>query len=218
MAMITWDASGEKKFEVGCDRGVLYVQGEGGTYPNGVPWNGLSNVTESPEGAEATDIWADNQKYGSIRSAEVSKGTIEAYWYPDEFQACMGKEELVEGVSIGQQNRKTFGFSYRTMINSDAGEEGYKIHLVYGATASPSQESHDTINESPDVSPFSWEYDTVPVNVTGKKPSATLTIDSTKISPEALTAIEAKLYGDASGEPQLPLPDEIKTIIETATA
>lgn len=219
MSRIEWDAAGEKKYEMGVDRGVLYPQASGGTYPKGVPWNGLSNVTESPEGAEATDIWADNIKYGSIRSTEVAKGTIEAYTYPPEFEPCQGKAELIQGVTIGQQDRTAFGFSYRTMIGSDVPSETeqYKIHLVYGATASPSEESHDTINDSPEPSPMSWEYDTVPVNVKGKKPTATLTIDSTKVSAAALKAIEDKLYGDDSaGEPQLPLPDEVLSIISSA--
>lgn len=222
MAMLVWDAPGEKKFEVGCDRGVLYPQDNTGAYPKGVAWSGLSNVTDSPEGAEATDIWADNQKYGSIRSAEVAKGTIEAYYYPKEFQACMGKASLVEGVTIGQQKRTSFGFSYRTLIQNDTATEeddGYKIHLVWGATASPSEESHDTINDSPDVSPFSWEYDTTPVNVKGFKPTATMEIDSTEVSPEALAAIEKVLYGADDGDgPRLPLPDEIKSIMEAAVS
>lgn len=220
MSRIVWDKTGERYYETGCDRGVLYPQGTGGTYPKGVAWNGLTNVTESPEGAEPTDLYADNIKYGSIRSAETFGGTIEAYTYPEEFNACDGNVSVAEGVYIGQQTRVPFGLCYRTMIGNDTADEsddGYKLHLVYGATASPSEKTRDTINDSPEATSFSWEFDTTPVNVTGHKPTATLEIDSRTADAEKLTALEDILYGKDAGstgspaavEPRLPLPDEI---------
>lgn len=215
MTALVWDKIGEHIYETGVDRGVLYPQSNG-TYPKGVAWNGLTGVTESPSGADATDMYADNQKYLSLRAAETFGATIEAYTYPDEFAECDGSVALADGVKIGQQTRKTFGFSYRTLIGNDTDgtDKGYIIHLVYGATASPSSKTRSTVNESPEAVTFSWEISTTPVNVTGFKPTATIEIDSTKISAKALKAIEAKLYGDeTSGTPQLPLPDEIKQIV-----
>lgn len=200
---LVWDATGERKYEMGVDHGVLYPQNNTGAYQSGVAWNGLTNVTESPEGAEATDLWADNIKYGSLRSAETFGGTIEAYTYPEEFNQCDGNVEVAPGVYIGQQSRVPFGFSYRTMIGSDAGsdsEDSYKLHLVYGATASPSEKSRDTINDSPEAATLSWEFDTTPVNVTGQKATAKMEIDSTKTTAEKLQALEAILYG---GEPEV---------------
>ena len=215
MTKLVWDKIGEHIYETGVDRGVLYPQANG-KYPNGVAWNGLTGVTESPSGADATDMYADNQKYLSLRAAETFGATIEAYTYPDEFAECDGSAALADGVKIGQQTRKTFGFSYRTLIGNDTEgtDKGYIIHLVYGATASPSSKTRSSVNESPEAVTFSWEISTTPVNVTGFKPTATIEIDSTKISAKALKAIEAKLYGDEiSGTPQLPLPDEIKQLV-----
>ena len=210
---LVWDATGERKYEMGVDHGVLYPQNNAGAYQSGVAWNGLTNVTESPEGAEATDLWADNIKYGSLRSAETFGGTIEAYTYPEEFNQCDGNIEVAPGVYIGQQSRVPFGFSYRTMIGSDAGsdsDDSYKLHLVYGATASPSEKSRDTINDSPEAATLSWEFDTTPVNVTGGDPTATIVVDSRTADPTALANLEKKLYGDSStGTPTLPSPDEV---------
>ena len=194
MTKLVWDKIGEHIYETGVDRGVLYPQ-ENGKYPNGVAWNGLTGVTESPSGADATDMYADNQKYLSLRAAETFGATIEAYTYPDEFAECDGSAALADGVKIGQQTRKAFGFSYRTLIGNDTEgtDKGYIIHLVYGATASPSSKTRSSVNESPEAVTFSWEISTTPVNVTGFKPTATIEIDSTKISAKALKAIEAKL-------------------------
>ena len=193
---IEWDKTGQRYYETGLDHGVLYPQNTTGLYPKGVPWNGLTNVTESPEGAEATDLYADNIKYGSLRSAETFGGTIEAYTYPEEFNQCDGNVSVAEGVYIGQQSRTSFGFVYRTQVGNDtSSEDGYKLHLVYGATASPSEKTRDTINDSPEATTFSWEFDTTPVNVTGHKPTATLEIDSRKCSPKKLTALEKILFG-----------------------
>ena len=215
MAKLVWDKIGERFFEAGVSNGVLYLQ-ESGAYTNGVAWNGLTAVTESPAGAELTDLWADNIKYASIRSAETFGATIEAYTYPDEFAECDGSAELADGMSIGQQKRNTFGFSYKTKIGSDADGldgEGYKLHLIYGASASPSEKAYSTINDSPDAITFSWEITTVPVPVTGFKPTASITIDSTKADPDKLEALEAILYGGESEEARLPLPDEVKTLL-----
>lgn len=215
MTALVWDKIGEHIYETGVDRGVLYPQ-ENGKYPNGVAWNGLTGVTESPSGADATDMYADNQKYLSLRAAETFGATIEAYTYPDEFAECDGSASLADGVKIGQQTRKTFGFSYRTLIGNDTEgtDKGYIIHLVYGATASPSSKTRSSVNESPEAVTFSWEISTTPISVTGFKPTATIEIDSTKISAKALKAIEDKLYGnEPSGTPQLPLPDEIKQLV-----
>lgn len=214
MAKITWDGSGERYYESGVDHGVLYVQESTGTYGTGVAWNGLINVTESPEGAEPSDMWADNIKYGSLRSAETFGGTIEAYTYPEEFEECDGNKMVSEGVYIGQQTRKSFGFCYRTKIGNDVNQDlGYKLHLVYGCTASPSEKSRDTINDSPEAATLSWEFDTTPVNVTGGDPTATIVIDSRTADPTDLTTLEGKLYGsEPSGTPTLPSPDEVLAI------
>lgn len=219
---LSWDKTGERFYETGVDRGVLYpmtvVEGVS-QYGAGVAWNGLTSVTESPEGAEANDMWADNIKYASLRSAETLGGTIEAYTYPDEFAECDGSATLAAGVKIGQQPRKPFGLSYRTMLGNDTKglENGYKIHLVYGATASPSERAYETINDSPEGMTFSWEFDTVPVNVTGDfKPTASLEIDSTKVTKAKLTAIEEALYGKGETAPRLLLPDDVLAIINAA--
>ena len=218
MAKLVWDKTGERLYETGVDRGVLYVQSNG-TYPNGVAWNGLTAVTESPSGAEATPLYADNIKYLNLMSAEEFGCTIEAYTYPEEFAECDGSAELAVGVTIGQQARKTFGLSYRTKIGNDAAGDkfGYKLHLIYGGLASPSEKAYASINDSPEAITFSWEVSTTPVSVDGHSPTACITIDSTKVEPTKLAALEEILYGKdgdgASGtEPRLPLPSEIATL------
>ena len=217
MSKIVWDAIGDHIFETGVRNGVLYLKGAEGTYDTGVAWNGLTSVSESPEGAEPTDLYADDIKYLSLMSAENFKATIEAYTYPVEFEECDGSATIAKGVVIGQQSRKPFGLCYRTSIgnDTDGNEHGYKLHIVYGCQASPSEKQYSTINDSPDAVTFSWEVSTTPVNVTGKKPAATLTIDSTKADKSKLTALEAILYGSEQDEPRLPLPDEIVTLMGT---
>lgn len=218
MARIEWDADSKRLYETGIDRGVLYPRTEeDGKYGAGVPWNGLTAVTESPSGAEPTDLYADNIKYLSMRSAETFGATIEAYTYPEEFEACDGSASLAEGVSIGQQDRVPFAMSYRTLIGNDAKGQGYgyKIHIIYGCTASPSEKPYQSVNDSPEAITFSWEVNATPVNVTGFKPTACLVIDSTKVAAEKLKKIEDALYGDTSGDgPKLLMPDEIKQIID----
>lgn len=218
MAKIVWDQTGERLYETGVKKGVLYPMATGGTYPKGVAWNGLTAVTESPSGAEATPLYADDIKYLTLMSVEEFGGTIEAYTYPKEFEECDGSAELTTGVSIGQQPRKAFGFSYVTTIGNDvdSNKHGYKLHLVYGALASPSEKAYSTINDSPEAITFSWEFTTTPVAVAGFEPTACITIDSTKVEPQKLTALEKKLYGDTEIEPTLPLPNEVATIMGTA--
>ena len=218
MSKIVWDAVGEHIFETGVRNGVLYLKDAQGAYNTGVAWNGLTSVSESPEGAEPTDLYADDIKYLSLMSAENFKATIEAYTYPDEFEECDGSATIANGVVIGQQSRKPFGLCYRTSIgnDTDGNEHGYKLHIVYGCQASPSEKQYSTINDSPDAVTFSWEVSTTPVNVTGKKPTATLIIDSTKADKAKLTALETILYGAEATEPRLPLPDEIATLMTTA--
>lgn len=217
MTKLVWDKTGERLYETGVNKGVLYPQGAEGTYPKGVAWNGLTGVTESPSGAEATPLYADNIKYLNLMSAEEFGATIEAYTYPDEFAECNGELALTTGVTIGQQKRKAFGMAYQTRIgnDTDADEHGYKIHLIYGALAAPSEKAYATINDSPEAITFSWEVTTTPVEVTGFKPTASLVIDSTKVAAEKMTAIEAILYGSESEEARLPLPDEVVEIIGT---
>ena len=220
MAKIEWDKTGERLYETGVKNGVLYVQ-EGGVYPKGVAWNGLTAVTESPSGAEATPLYADDIKYLNLLSAEEFGATIEAYTYPDEFAECDGSAALADGVMIGQQPRKAFGLCYRTTIGNDTNgnDYGYKLHIIYGALAAPSEKAYATINDSPEAITFSWEVTTTPVNVTGAKPTAYITIDSTKADPAKLTALEDILYGkngEPGNEPRLPLPDEIKTLMTAA--
>ena len=214
---IVWDNTGDRLFETGVDHGVLYVQ-ESGAYPSGVAWNGLTAVTESPSGAEASPLYADNIKYLNLMSAEEFGATIEAYTYPDEFAQCDGSAELTTGVYIGQQPRKTFGLSYRTVVGNDidGNDHGYKLHLVYGALAAPSEKAYATINDSPEAITFSWEVSTTPVNVTDHKPTATLVVDSTKVAKEKMALLEAALYGSEEKEAYLPLPDEVVSIIGTA--
>jgi hypothetical protein len=214
MAKLVWDKSGDRTYETGVSKGVLYTLGQGGAYEAGVAWNGLTAVTESPSGAEATPLYADNIKYLNLMSAEEFGATIEAYTYPDEFGVCNGEAELTAGVSIGQQTRKTFGMAYQTKVGNDVNADlGYKIHLIYGALAAPSEKAYATVNDSPEAITFSWEITTTPVEVEGFKPTATLVIDSTKVDASKLAALEAKLYGSESEEASLPLPNEVLAII-----
>ena len=217
MSKLVWDNTGERLYETGVSKGVLYIP-TSGVYSKGVAWNGLTAVTESPSGAEATPLYADDIKYLNLMSNEEFGCTIEAYTYPDEFAECDGSASLVDGVYIGQQARKTFGFCYRTVLGNDTenNDHGYKLHLIYGCLAAPSEKSYATINDSPEAITFSWEVSTTPVNVTGHKPTACITIDSTKVDPTKLASLEAKLYGDTSTEAMLPLPDEIAQIFNTS--
>lgn len=225
MAKIVWDKTGDHFYETGVKNCVLYISTEG-VYSKGVAWNGIAAITESPSGAEATALYADDIKYLNLYSVEEFGATIEAYTYPDEFAECDGSAELVAGVKIGQQARKPFGLCYRTTIgnDTDGNDHGYKLHIIYGAMASPSEKSYNTINDSPEAVTFSWELTTTPVNVAGAKPTASITIDSTKVDKQKLAALEEVLYGkDGTGsehtgaaEPRLPLPDEIKTIMTAA--
>lgn len=216
MAKIVWDQIGERFYETGVKNGVLYVQDDEGNYENGVAWNGLTAVTESPSGAEATALYADDIKYVNLMSAEEFGATIEAYTYPDEFEACDGSASLAAGVSIGQQPRKAFGLCYKTVVGNDVQGNalGFKIHLIYGAKAAPSERAFQTINDSPEAITFSWELTTTPVNVSGFQPTANLVIDSTKVAPEALAKIEAKLFGSDEEEPTLLLPDEVVALMK----
>lgn len=224
---LVWDKTGEHFYETGVKNGVLYPMSASGTYPKGVAWNGLTAITESPSGAEATALYADDIKYLNLMSNEEFGATVEAYTYPDEFAECDGSASLTEGVYIGQQARKTFGLCYRTTLGNDAkgNDYGYKLHIIYGAMASPSEKAYSTINDSPDAITFSWELSTTPVAVANFKPTASLTIDSTKVNAAKLTALEEILYGkDGTGEdhttgavdPRLPLPDEIATLMKTS--
>lgn len=216
MAKLVWDQTGQRTYETGVDRGVLYLQDESGKYVNGVAWNGLTAVNESPSGAESTALYADNIKYLEIRSAEEFGATIEAYTYPEEFEACDGSAALGAGVKIGQQDRVPFGLCYRTVLGNDVQSNnfGYKLHLIYGATASPSEKAYSTINDSPEAITFSWEVTTTPIEVEGFKPTSILTINSVECKAEVLAAIEAKLYGDAENEPVMPTPNEILAMLK----
>lgn len=225
MSKIEWDKTGEKLYETGVKNGVLYLPDESGAYTNGVAWNGLTSVKESPSGAEATPLYADDIKYLELTSAEEFGGTLECYTYPDEFAECDGSAEVAPGVIIGQQNRKTFGLCYRTTLGNDvkSNEYGYKLHLIYGAKASPSEKAYSTINDSPEAITFSYEITTTPVNVTGYKPTASLIVDSTKVGAEKMAALEAILYGkdgvesSPNNNPRLPLPDEVITLLKNNT-
>lgn len=218
MSKLVWDQTGERFYETGVKKGVLYPQAAGGTYPKGVAWNGLTAVTESPSGAEATPLYADDIKYLNLMSVEEFGATIEAYTYPDEFAACDGSAEIADGVTIGQQPRTAFGMSYVTTLGNDTegNKHGYKIHIIYGATAAPSEKAYATINDSPEAITFSWEVTTTPVSVTGHEPTASVVIDSTKVDPTKLAALEAILYGSESQEARLPLPDEIVSTVGAA--
>lgn len=214
MAKIVWDKSGERFYETGVRNGVLYVQ-ENGTYPKGVAWNGITAVTESPSGAEPSPLYADDIKYLNLLSTEEFAATVEAYTYPPEFEECDGSASIAVGVNIGQQKRKPFGMSYKTVLGNDEKNNsyGYKLHIIYGALAAPSEKAYASINDSPEAITFSWELSTTPVSVTGFDPTASITIDSTKANPEKLAALEKILYGDADAEPRLPLPDEITQLM-----
>lgn len=226
MSKLKWDATGERLFETGVQKGVLYPMGDNGAYGAGVAWNGLTAVTESPSGAEATPLYADDIKYLELTSAEDFGATLEAYTYPDEFAECDGSANVAEGVKIGQQPRKVFGLCYRTTLGNDVkgNDYGYKLHIVYGAKAAPSEKAYATINDSPEAITFSWEITTTPVSVTGFKPTAHIEIDSTKVNAAKLAALEELLYGKdptASGgsdgvDPKLPLPDEIIALLKDA--
>lgn len=221
MSRITWDDTGKRLYETGVKMGVLYPVQEGGLYSKGVAWNGLITVTESPSGAEATALYADDIKYLNLLSNEEFGATIEAYTYPDEFAECDGSASLATGVMIGQQKRKTFGLCYRTALGNDVegNDYGYKLHLVYGCLAAPSEKGFSTINDSPEAITFSWEVSTTPVSVTGFKPTSQITIDSTKVNAEKLSALEDILYGKAGDKatgPRLPLPNEVATLMTTS--
>ena len=221
MAKLVWDKTGERLYETGVKNAVLYVRDSGGAYSKGVAWNGITAITESPSGAESNPLYADDIKYLNLISNEDFGATIEAYTYPDEFAECDGSAELIAGVKIGQQKRKTFGLCYRTTLGNDVdgNDHGYKLHIIYGATAAPSERAYATINDSPEAITMSWELSTTPVTVTGFKPTAHLEIDSTKVKAEELTKFEEILYGKDGAEqagPRLPLPDEIATLFTAA--
>lgn len=217
MAKIVWDRAGERFYETGTDHGVLYPVATGGKYGAGVPWNGLTAVTESPSGAEPTSLYADNIKYLTMMSAEEFGATLEAYTYPPEFEQCDGTIAIAKGVTIGQQERRGFGLSYRTRVGNDleGDDYGYKLHLVYGCKASPSEKSYATKNDSPEAITFSWSLTTTPVSMDGMEPTATITIDSRYANATDLASLENILYGDESNEPRLPMPDEVATIMTT---
>lgn len=218
MSKIKWDNVGERYYETGVKMGVLYPIQTGGVYNKGVAWNGLTAVTESPSGAEATALYADDVKYLNLMSNEEFGATIEAYTYPDEFAECDGSAALATGVMIGQQKRKTFGLCYRTTLGNDVdgNDFGYKLHLIYGCLAAPSEKAYATINDSPEAITFSWEVSTTPVAVEGFKPTSCITIDSTKADETKLKALEDILYGSESEEARLPLPDEVAELMATA--
>lgn len=220
MSKLVWDSTGDRLYETGVKNGVLYPIDEVGTYSKGVAWNGLTAVTESPSGAESNPLYADDIKYLDLRSVEEFGGTIEAYMYPDEFAECDGSAELAAGVKIGQQKRKVFGLCYRTTLGNDVkGDDyGYKLHIVYGAVASPSERGYTTMNDSPEAITMSWEFTTTPVSAKGFRPTAHLEIDSTKANAEKLAALEDILYGANETEARLPLPDEIATLMKAQAA
>lgn len=214
MSKLVWDQTEERLYETGVDRGVVYPQ-VAGAYPKGAAWNGLTSVTLSPSGAEPSPLYANNHKYLTLMSVEELGGTIEAYTYPDEFAECNGEASLTTGVTLGQQKRKPFGFCFRNLIGNDTEQtaHGYKIHLVYGALAAPSEEPNTTVNDSPEAKTMSWEFSTTPVEVAGFEPTASITIDSTKVDTDKLAALELILYGSEDAEARLPLPDEVATIM-----
>lgn len=216
---LVWDKTGERLYETGVEKGVLYPAVDG-AYPKGVVWNGLTSVSESPSGAEPTALYADNIKYLNLMSNEEFGATIEAYTYPDEFAACDGSAEIASGVMVGQQKRSAFGLSYVTKLGNDVdlSDYGYKLHLIYGGLASPSEKGYSTVNDSPEAITFSWEVSTTPVEVPGFKPTASVVIDSTKVSKAELAKLEDILYGTEDAEPRLPLPAELITIFTTGTA
>lgn len=218
MAKLEWDKVGERLYETGVEQAVLYLLGEDGKYANGEAWNGLIGITESPSGAEPTALWANDKKYAELLSTEELGGSIEAYTYPKGFSACNGEAELAPGVKIAQQARKTFGIAFKTLVGNDvAGNKyGYKLTLIYGAKASPSEKSHQTVNDSPEAMTMSWEFSTTPVAVEGFDVTSRIEIDSNDVAAEKLEALEAILYGSESEEARLPLPDEVKTLLTAA--
>lgn len=214
MAKMEWDGLGQKIYETGVSQVALYLLDSENEYTDSEAWNGVTSIEESPEGGDETEFWADNIKYGGIRAAEKFGGTIEAYTYPDNWKKCDGRATVAAGVSIGQQARAKFGLAYRTEIGSDVSEEaGYKLHLVWGCSTSPSSKTRETKNDSPDASTFSWEFSTTPVNVTGHKPTSEMEIDSRTVSPEKLKALEDMLFGTESADGKLPMPDEVITML-----
>lgn len=215
---LVWDETGKRFYETGVKNCALYVQDSSGAYPKGVAWNGITGITESPSGAEATPIYADDMKYLNLFSTEEFGATIEAYTYPDEFAECDGSAELTTGVMIGQQSRKAFGLVYKTTLGNDVSgnDLGYKLHIIYGAKAAPSEKAYATINDSPEAITFSWELSTTPVEIKGHKPTASITIDSTKVDAEKLKTLEGILFGSESADARLPLPDEILSTIAPA--
>ena len=219
MSKLVWDVVGERNYETGVSKGVLYPM-VSGAYPKGVAWSGLTTVTETASGAEATPLYADNIKYLNLMSVEELGGTIEAYTAPDEFGACDGTAELTTGVSIGQQPRQTFGLAYQTILGNDTenNKHGYKIHLIYGALASPTERSYATVNDSPEAMTMSWDFSTTPVSVTGFEPTSLVVIDSTKVDAEKLAAFEAIIYGSDDVEARLPLPNEVATLLGAQAA
>lgn len=219
-APLVWDETGKKLFETGVSNVALYPQDTTGVYGTGVAWNGVTNISESPSGAEATTLWANNGKYLNLYSVEEYASSIEAYTYPDEFAECDGSAEIAKGVSIGQQTRKSFGLAYKTLIGSDTdgNDHGYKLHLVYGCKAAPSERSHATVNDSPEALSFSWEISTTPVSVTGHKPTASVEIDSTKVDASKLAAFEKILFGSDAAAARLPLPDEVASLFAAASS
>lgn len=220
MSKLTWDKTGERYYETGVKNCALYVRKSDGSYPSGVAWNGITAVTESPSGAEASPLYADDIKYLNLVSTEELGGTIEAYTYPDEFAECDGSAELVTGVMLGQQVRKTFGLAYKTTLGNDTegNDHGYKLHLIYGCLAAPSEKAYATINDSPEAITFSWEFTTTPVEVAGFKPTANITIDSTKVDATKLKAFEEVLFGSDDAEPKLPLPNEVAQLLGSTEA
>lgn len=216
MAKLEWDKTGERLYETGISHGVVYPQATGGTYPKGAAWNGLTAVTESPSGAEPSPLYANNIKYLNLMSVEEFGFSIEAYTYPDEFAECNGEKEMTTGVKLGQQKRKTFGMTYRSLIGNDTEGDahGYKLHLVYGALAAPSEMAHNSVNDNPEAATMSWECSTTPVSVAGFQPTSHIVIDSTTANPTKLAELEKKLYGDESSEAMLPLPDEVASIMK----
>ena len=220
MSALVWDQTGQKKYETGIEQCALFVQSDEGTYPKGVAWNGVTKFSEAPSGAEPTKIYADNQKYLELLSAEEFGGTLSAYMYPDEFEQCDGSAEIADGVTVGQQERKPFGLAYKTIVGNDVKKNnfGYKLHLVYGCLAKPSSMEYSTVNDSTEVPEMSWEVSTTPVAVAGLKPTATLVIDSTKCDTDKLKKIEAIIYGSEDKDAELPLPDAIAAIFKETAA
>lgn len=220
MSRLTWNKTGDRLYETGVEECALFPQATDGTYPLGVAWEGITNVTESPSGAEPTKLYANDTVYATMMSAEELGGSIEAYTFPDEFAECDGSATVAKGVKIGQQTRKAFGLAYKTLIGNDivGTAYGYKLHVIYGATASPSEKAHATVNDSPEAQTMSWEFTTTPVAVTGAKPTASIEIDSTTADADKLAALEAMIYGSESSEPKLPTPDEIIALMGGAVA